>query len=152
MAKMSFKIELLSHIEGKLTDKKNIFLKDLHSLKLAKASDTKSSVGDKYETGRAMIHLEEEKMHSQIVLLESELAILKSVDKDESYNHVKPGAMITAGDLNIFISIPMGKIMYKDIQILVISPVSPLGKVLFGKREGDEFPFMGRSVIINSIQ
>ena len=53
---------LISLIKIILNEKISNLNKDINSLKESQKNDTKSSMGDKYETGRAMIQLELEKL------------------------------------------------------------------------------------------
>src|ERR1700743_528815 len=65
-------------------------------------SEEKSSAGDKYETGRAMGHLQKEMHARQLAESMKELAILHAVPTDSLYPEARPGAFLQADDMAFF--------------------------------------------------
>jgi len=57
--------------------------RQIKELETALTSETKSSAGDKHETGRAMIQLEREKLGQQLSELEKTQQLLSKVPKDK---------------------------------------------------------------------
>ena len=56
------KEKLFFHCENYLQKRKDLLEQRKNELQLALTSETKSSAGDKHETGRAMIQIEREKL------------------------------------------------------------------------------------------
>ena len=56
--------------------------------------DTKSTAGDKHETGRAMMHLEREKGEMQLIEAEKLKSFLDRVDISKTYQTVQTGSLV----------------------------------------------------------
>ena len=115
----------------------------LHTLKeiiasnqLALGSETKSSAGDKHETGRAMLHLEIEKASTQLGLVLEMHQSLGKISLKPS-RQIKQGSLVLTDTLNYFISLSLGLIRLDSIEVYAISPQSPIGKLLLGKSKGE---------------
>jgi transcription elongation GreA/GreB family factor len=105
------------------------------------AGDTKSSAGDKFETGTAMTHLELEKLGYQLQSLETNLRKLSAFERSTPSATVKAGSLVKTQYNFFWISIGVGEVTLENIRYYVISPISPLAQQLLGKRAGHEFVF-----------
>ena len=123
----------------------------LAALAESKLQETKSSVGDKYETGRAMIQIEEEKAQTQLISTQQQLAALKQVDIERSYVQGCMGSLVHTNYGSYFIAAGIGRITIDQDIIYVISPESPIGQLLLHKKEKDVFLFQDRSYTILQI-
>lgn len=125
-----------------------------HDIELAKESrdnETKSTAGDKYETGRAMVQFEIEKSNVQLskaVHLKNELA---QIDLNKKLNTVVFGSIVKTNLGNYFVSIGLGVINIQQETFYAISLASPIGKVLNRKKVGDEVSFLGKKILITEI-
>jgi transcription elongation GreA/GreB family factor len=99
--------------------------------------ETKSSAGDKYETSRAMGHLEKDMYARQFVETGKELVSISSIDCSVKNLSVTPGSFVKCGDISYFILAGIGKIIYDGEMIYVISPNAPVARLLLGKTTGD---------------
>lgn len=113
--------------------------------------EEKSSAGDKYETSRAMGHLQKDMHSRQQAEHARELATLHQVKVDILYSTAVPGAFIQCSDINFFIAAGLGKQQLHDQTILFLSPAAPLAKALYQQRTGDSILFNGRSLAIQDI-
>lgn len=113
--------------------------------------ETKSSMGDKYETGRSMIMQEKEKLSGQLQVLKDQRRVLEMLKPEEVRNQVQLGSMVVFGDHNYFISVALGKIDFGQDFCFAISPVSPIGKILMGRKKEDVVDWRGQSIIINDL-
>lgn len=104
-------------------------------------SEEKSSAGDKYETGRAMGHLEKDMHARQQEENKLELDRLQKVNAEKIYTSAQPGAFIRCKGQSFFIAAGLGKQTINEETIFFLSPLSPLAKLLQGKKEGDTFLF-----------
>lgn len=104
-------------------------------------SETKSSAGDKHETGRAMIQLEMEKASQQLSIVYEMNEILQRVSIENSSDIVKLGSLIKTTKGTYFIAVSVGQVKIEGNTYFVVSSKSPIGKQLLGKREGDELTF-----------
>ena len=113
--------------------------------------EEKSSAGDKYETGRAMGHLQKEMHTRQQAEHEREHAALLRVPTDAFCTPPLPGAFIQCTDIAFFIGAGLGKQSVNGQTILFLSPAAPLAKTLLDKKTGDEFTFNGRTLRIEDL-
>lgn len=129
--------EILKIIDSKLTDK----IKKLDLLiteTRASNNDTKSSMGDKYETSREMV--QQEINNLQIQLNEN----IKAKNSLKLIN-VKPHQIIGLGSLVktdkglFFIAVSLGEIIYNKEKVFVISTESPLAKIMSGLKQDEIF-------------
>ena len=104
-------------------------------------SETKSSAGDKHETGRAMLQLEREKAGQQLVEVQKLKETLAKIDLNKSSNIVCLGSVVYTSQANYFISISAGKLTIDNTNYFAISPNTPIGQLLFSKEVGDEVIF-----------
>ena len=107
-------------------------------------NETKSTAGDKHETSKAMAQIEVERLNKQ---LEKQLLIRSAfgkVNPENKLNEVGLGALVTTTAGNFFVSAGLGKVTIDKVIVFVISPVSPIGKELIKRKEGEKFLFKGK--------
>jgi hypothetical protein len=113
--------------------------------------EEKSSAGDKYETGRAMGHLQKNMHAGQLAAHLKDLATLQAIVTDLLYTTPVTGAFITCTGLSFFIAAGLGKQLIDGQPIFFISPYAPLAQLLSQKKTGDAFSFNGATININDI-
>ena len=119
--------------------------------KESRDSETKSTVGDKYETGRAMAQIEIQKLEGQVAKIQQMQRELTMVDLSMEYKTASFGAWVETSQGNYFLSIGIGKVVLEGETAFVISMASPIGKLLQGKQVGDVVVFQGNEIRIVSI-
>ena len=107
----------------------------------ALTSETKSSAGDKHETGRAMLQLEREKLGAQLAEAEQMQALLKKALSAKPHKTIGLGSLVITNKASYFIAISAGQFTNKQKSFFCISPSTPIGKLLLGKQIGDTFQF-----------
>lgn len=114
-------------------------------------NEEKSSAGDKYETGRAMGHLQKD-MHAR-ALAESvkELASLSAIPLEPLCQEGRPGAYLQADGIAFFISAGLGKQIIDGQTVVFLSPQAPLAGQLLGKKTGDQVLFNKTMVQIQTV-
>ena len=123
----------------------------LSSNQKALQSETKSSAGDKHETGRAMLQLEMEKAGQQLVGITQMKVVLSKIDVLKSSKNACLGSIIVTDKARYFLSLSAGQLVVEDKRYFAISVSSPIGKLLLGKQEKDMISFNGKTIIINKI-
>jgi len=113
----------------------------------ALASETKSSAGDKHETGRAMLQLEIEKASQQLEGIHEMRLILSKIRIDDISEVLKLGSVVITNHGNYFLAISAGEINISGIKYFAVSTASPIGKLLLGKSVGNAFDFNHQYVI-----
>ncbi|WP_257212925.1 GreA/GreB family elongation factor [Maribacter sp. 4U21] len=122
----------------------------MKEIETALTSETKSSAGDKHETGRAMLQLEREKLGTQLVEAEQMHGTLQKVATTTEHNRAGLGAVVVTDKQSYYIAISAGALTYKEVSLFCISPGTPIGKLLLGKQTGDTIQFnQSTSTILN---
>ena len=112
---------------------------EIDLLQAAANEETKSSAGDKYETGRAMAQLEIERNAVQLKEAERLRSFLQGIVREGTSAVIVPGSLVTTSNGVFYISISLGVVTLDQRKFLVVSPDSPIGKLLLGKRVGQEW-------------
>ena len=123
----------------------------LSSNQKALQSETKSSAGDKHETGRAMLQLEMEKAGQQLAGITQMKVVLSKIDILKTSKNACLGSVIITAKVSYFLSISAGQLIVADKSYFAISVSSPIGKLLLGKQEKDVISFNGKTIVINEI-
>lgn len=114
-------------------------------------SETKSSAGDKHETGRAMLQLEMEKAGQQLASIQKMRDILAKIDSSKTSTVANLGAVIYTNNGNYFLSISAGQIEVGKTVFFAISSSSPIGNLLLGKKVGDIIFWNQKEIVIQTI-
>ncbi len=113
--------------------------------------ETKSSMGDKYETSRSMINQEKEKLASQLSVLQGQSRVLRKLNLDEVSEEVKLGSLVVFEGATYFISVALGRINIDGQECFAISPVSPLGKTLVGAKKEENVNWRSQQTTIEDV-
>lgn len=147
----NIKPSIIKQINKFLDEKISSSQQAADSAKESRDNETKSSVGDKYETGRTMMQYEVEKNRIQLnkaLILKNEIA---RIDLQKKCEIVEYGSLVYTSYGNYFISFAAGKIEVNNTIFYCISLASPIGNSLKGNRAGDHFHFQGKEYFIKSI-
>lgn len=115
----------------------------IHHAQAAANEETKSSVGDKYETGRAMMQLEIESLSGRLAVARKTKAHLLKIDL-KHHSTIQEGSLAATNHGTFFLAINGGIFTVDDNAITVVSSASPLGQQLTGKKVADTFQLNGR--------
>ena len=143
------KPEILKLIHSKLQEKIE-YLERLISETRTSNNDTKSSMGDKYETTREMVQQE---INNLQVQLNENLRARNSLKTINTNLHQKVGlgSLVETERGLFFIAVSLGEIILDKRKIFVISTESPLGKIVMGKKKGDQFSLNNSTQIIQNL-
>ncbi|HTE25605.1 hypothetical protein [Flavitalea sp.] len=102
-------------------------------------NEGKSSAGDKYETSRAMGHLQKEMYQQQAEKIRHELLKAKSTEIKLQPRIIKKGTVVITDKLSVFICVGLGKKTLDNGTVLFVSDEAPLYNLLHKKSEGEVF-------------
>lgn len=142
---------ILNEILSQISIKIQTLQQSVQSAIESRDNETKSSVGDKYETGRTMAQMELEKNRVQVnktLTLKNEL---EQIDVHKHCKKVEFGSLVTTTNGSYFISIGIGKLLVNSQTIYCISLASPIGKALHNKTVNAKIKFQGREFTILEI-
>lgn len=132
-----FKEKVVKALENELEERMTLLTQSYNDAIDSRNNDTKSSAGDKYETGRAMIQQEIDRTGlriREIKILQNELKILPI---NEVSSTVISGSLVKMDSGIYFLGLSLGKIEVENECVYAISTHSPLGKMILNQRVGD---------------
>ncbi|MDB4516743.1 3-oxoacyl-ACP synthase [Crocinitomicaceae bacterium] len=133
-----------------ITDKLLSIQREFDALQEALMSETKSSAGDKHETGRAMAQLEQEKLSKQLAETRKSVQGLKSIELDAVHNKIAFGSLVNTSRGYFFLSVGIGAVKIEETSVFCITAGSPIGQLLLGKSSGSSIELNG-TVEIQSV-
>lgn len=136
----------LKQIEGRLEE--TAFA--IEQAQEAIESETKSSAGDKYETSREMIQQDLSRYHTQLLQTKKDWVVLQKMET-EMKEKVEMGAVVVTEKVTYFMAVSLGQQKFEGIDFMVISPSSPIGKLLLGCTAGDQIVFNGMTQSITAV-
>ena len=135
------KKNLYAHCKNFIQEKLIFLEKQKEELQLALTSESKSSAGDKHETGRAMIQIEREKLGRQIAITEKNYNKLFALSIPVNNSLVSLGSLVVTDKGNYYILISVESYFINSKIYYCISSQSPIGKLLLGKKVKDQINF-----------
>jgi transcription elongation GreA/GreB family factor len=114
-------------------------------------SETKSSAGDKYETGRAMAQNERDRNTVQLRQAQQLQGELQRINPELPCDTVRPGALVHTSMGVFYLGISAGKLTVEGKDYFAVSAAAPVAAALAGKRAGESAVFNGKQVKIAAI-
>lgn len=135
-----------------LEEKNKLFSSELKALEQSINEDTKSSAGDKFETGREMMRQEIGKVDNQFKQNKVFIMEMKNLlESQKPSPNITEGSLVCWGEDWLFISVSIGQIIVNGQKVFLLSKNSPLGKELLGKKKKDEVSFRGKTNVIKEL-
>lgn len=134
-----------------LLDKISIAQQGMEQAQTSANNETKSSAGDKYETGRAMSQRERDLHARQLVELLNMQKTFANIDPAKVYQKVELGALVETSSSTFFISASLGAIIVGGEQVMAISAIAPIAQAMLDKKTGDTFDWMNEKIQIQNI-
>lgn len=145
------KEQLFSNCKNYLDQRIQRILTSLGDLEESLENESKSSAGDKYETGREMINIEYAKLSGQLSEFKKLQETLTLARRSFTFERIQLGSYVKTTGANYFIAIPAGEITVENEKYYAIGVNSPVAQALMGKKSGEAFNFNGIERRINSI-
>lgn len=142
---------LFKQCEEHLNTRLSVIQKTINGLQTSLQSETKSTAGDKHETGRAMVQLEREKAGQQLAQIQNQLQLLEKIKQLNSTSVIGSGSVVLTSGSNYFIAVSVGEITAEGKSFYAISPQTPIAQLLLGKVIGDSIQFRSESFEIQQI-
>ena len=113
--------------------------------------ETKSSAGDKYETGREMMQQETDRNQAQLNEANKLLVALNNIDNNAVSGATAPGSLVLTDNGKFYIAVSAGTLVLDGESYFAISPASPIGLKLKEHKVGDQFNLNGKSYLVKDI-
>ncbi|RAK02075.1 hypothetical protein LX87_00189 [Larkinella arboricola] len=123
----------------------------MEAAQAAANEESKSSAGDKYETGRAMAQIERDRHAQQLAEARKLQQELARIDSGKIYTSGQPGSIVMTSQGNFFIAISAGKITLDQTDYFAVSAASPIGVRLNHVKANDEVVFNGKPIRILAV-
>jgi len=148
---MSLKETLYTLCLNLVNERETSIQANFSSIQEAMLSETKSSAGDKHETGRAMLQLDREKLGNQLMEIQKVKEILFKVKTDVVSKQGSLGSIVYTSKANYFISVSVGELSVNNEKFYAIASNTPIGKLLLGKKVGDSVSFRDQHFVIEKV-
>ena len=149
---IDLKQDLFNVALSRLSREEKQIKEEIQELRDSSNQETKSSMGDKYETGRELIAGELDKAKATLEEIQKKINYLNQIQLGQDSKSIKVGSLVFTDSGNFWISISFGEIEMNQKKYFLISPISPMGAALLGKSKGDILEFRGRSIKIQSVE
>lgn len=148
---MSLKQELYTKCLDFVNQRLQTVQETILSNQKALQSETKSSAGDKHETGRAMLQLEMEKAGQQLQGIQLMKETLARINPIQTNTIASLGSIVYTSQATYFLSISAGQLVVENKEYFAISISSPIGKLLLGKKKDDIFTFKAKQIVFEKV-
>lgn len=149
---MTFKQKTHRYYLQLVQDRIDVFRDMISALTEDSKNDAKGSAGDKHETALSMMHIEQEKLNYKLSEVLAQKSILDKIDASKELDAIALGSLVKANGIYLYLSVALPKIAIEGINIIALSPQSPLGSKLMGNQVGFTFEINGTSYCIESIE
>ena len=133
-------------------DRIDVFRDMIAALTEDSKNDAKGSAGDKHETALSMMHIEQEKLNHKLSEVIAQKAILDKIDPLKVLDTIALGSLVKANGIYLYLSVALPKIAIEGINVIALSPQSPLGAKLMGNQVGFTFEINGTRYLIESVE
>jgi transcription elongation GreA/GreB family factor len=113
--------------------------------------ETKSSAGDKYETGREMMQQVADQAQVQLNEANKLMVALSTITYNTTHLNADTGSVVYTNHGQFYIAISAGTLSIGQQTFYAVSPASPIAIKLNGKKAGDEFDLNGRAYRIEKV-
>ena len=148
---MNFKEELynqcIEYVKGRMAAAQDA----IDAAQQAAKDDTKSSAGDKYETGREMMQQETDRNMAQLAEANKLKIALTHISISANSTIAEAGSVIITNNGNFYLSISAGVLTLGEAKYFAVSPASPIGMMLRGKQAGQQVSLNGKNYTIQEV-
>jgi transcription elongation GreA/GreB family factor len=138
---LKIKTELHSHCQRFIENRLQTIQNTIQEIQEALTYETKSSAGDKHETGRAMLQLEREKAGNQLAEIQKLQETLSKINITKANEKIGLGSVVFTSNSNYFLAISVGELTFENQKFYAISQNTPIGQLLISKKAGDTVSF-----------
>lgn len=148
---IALKKKLYTHCQGLLEKRVAEAKEGIAQAQAAANEETKSSAGDKYETGREMMQQEQNKASLQLVEAMKLKRVLDELNPSKTCIRVAPGCLLQTDKGCFYISVSLGEVVMEEGSFILMSAVAPLAKLMAGKKVGEQVQLNGRTYTVEGL-
>lgn len=129
----------------------NAAMQAIRATQQAANEETKSSAGDKYETGRAMMQQDADRTQAQLNEANRLMVTLNRIPASHEFKTAETGSVVVTNNGKFYIAISAGTLIVNGEPYFAVSPSSPIGIKLNGQVTGGEFTLNGKTYHIETV-
>lgn len=148
MTKEDIKRELLEQCQDIIDQRVGVSQSAINRAKEGVENESKSSVGDKYETTRALMQTEQDNQSRQLSEALKLQLLLGRIQPEVMHEKITFGSVVKTNQGNYFVSISAGRLMIEQDKYFAISPQTPLAREFLQKSAGDSATFNDKPIQI----
>ncbi|MFT5253598.1 MAG: hypothetical protein ACI87N_002640 [Flavobacteriales bacterium] len=148
---MTFKIKIYQYYLQLVQDRIDAFRDMITALTEDSKNDAKGSAGDKHETALSMMHLEQEKLNTKLREVVQQKVVLDKINPDIVSTIITLGSLVKANGIYLYLSLALPKISIDGVNVIALSPQSPLGNKLIGNSVGYKFEINTTKYLVEEI-
>jgi transcription elongation GreA/GreB family factor len=148
---MTFKHKIYNYYKQLVQDRIDVFRDMIAALTEDSKNDAKGSAGDKHETALSMMHLEQEKLNAKLREVVQQKAVLDKINPEIVAEIVTLGSLVKANGIYLYLTLALPKINIDGVNVIALSPESPLGNKLMGNPVGYTFEIGTTNYILEEI-
>ena len=97
------------------------------------------------------MHIEQEKLTNKLKEAIEQKGILDKIDPSKITENIVLGSLVKANGIYLYVSVALPKIAIDGINVIALSPQSPLGNHLMGNKVGFQFEINKTHYTIESV-
>ena len=148
---MTFKQKIHTYYLQLVQDRIDVFKDMIVALTEDSKNDAKGSAGDKHETALSMMHIEQEKLNTKLKEVLVQKSVLDKLDSSVVAETIILGSLVKANGIYLYLSLALPKINVDGVNVIALSPQSPLGNKLMGNQVGFTFEINTTTYCIEEI-
>lgn len=139
MTVVELKTQLLQYCQKQVDGRYSKIRQTITGIEESLLEESKSSSGDKHETGRAMLHIDRENTGKQLLEIEKVAQLIRKINVNATSDYARLGSLVYTDRFTYFISISIGTVSIENTDYLCVALNSPVGLLISGKKKGDGF-------------
>jgi len=151
MTTKELKTTLLNHCKDVVEKRFSKIKQTIAGIEESLAEESKSSAGDKHETGRAMLQIDRENAGKQLLEIEKLQQLVRKIDINSKSDYARLGSLVYTNQATYFISISIGAVVVGKTNYICVALNSPIGQLLSGKKKSDAFMFNEKEFKVKSV-
>lgn len=130
----ALKQDLITHCTAFIEKQLSHVHQAIEVAKSTAKEESKSSAGDKHETGKSHLQLTQENNSKHLNNLQQQKRVIKLLEAYDAKDFIQLGSLVDTSNGLYFLAIGVGQVKVNDITVFIVSPASPVGKALMHKQ------------------
>lgn len=141
---------VLSTLEEAIAERADALARELASTRAARDADSKSTAGDKHETGRAMAQQAVDHITGQLAATQAQLQAVRQLPYPETAQAAL-GSLVHTDKGSYLLAMAWGRLIVDGVDLYVISPASPVGTALLGAVPGKSIRIPAGTITVQAL-